>query len=113
GIARLDRIPERRIDDHMLLDRDPHRTRRTILQPDLVPGPPQDKARARGGRARALMVILAEVRPPGEDLVPRERRLAIQAELHSTGTRRAPMDEPLGLTCLRLTPAGRWDQHAA
>src|SRR5439155_26057388 len=102
GIARLDRVPERRINDHMLLNRDPHRTRRTILQPNLVPGPPQDKARARGGRARALVVILAKVRPPGEDRVSRERRLAIEAILHPTGPGRAPVHESRGLTLFKV-----------
>src|SRR3989449_5594051 len=90
GIARIDRVAERRVEEHPLIDRDPHRTRRTVPQPDLVPGPPQDGARAVCGRSGMLVVVLPEVRPPREDRVSRERRLAIHAELHPRGTSEPP-----------------------
>src|SRR5437870_13644510 len=98
GIARVDRVAERRVEDHTLIDRDPHRSRRTVPQPHLVPGPPQDGARAVRGRSGVPVVVLAEVRPPREDRISRQRRLAVQAEPHPPGTRRATNYEIRELT---------------
>src|SRR2546428_5551368 len=51
GIARIDGVAERRVEEHTLFNRVPHRSRRTVPQPDLVPRPPQDGARAVRGRS--------------------------------------------------------------
>src|SRR3989442_8518074 len=110
GIARIDGVAERRVEEHTLFNRDPHRSRRTVPQPDLVPGPPQDGARAVRGRSGVPVVVLAEVRPPREDRISGQRRLAVQAELHPTGTRRAPNYELRELTLFkveRMTQTGR------
>src|SRR3989442_6358583 len=46
GIARIDRVAERRVEEHTLFNRAPHRPRRTGPQPDPVPGPRPDGSRA-------------------------------------------------------------------
>src|SRR2546426_6062762 len=56
GIARLDRVAVRRVENNGVLRRGPPRSVRTGLPPDLVPGPSHDDARAGGGGTRVAAV---------------------------------------------------------